>query len=69
MEALIRKPIKELLDELDPQLFWQVHRSVLVNSRCIVPSIALGLVVSRGSPGAASFNSGSMRSNRVTVSR
>jgi DNA-binding LytR/AlgR family response regulator len=31
MEALIRKPIKELLDELDPELFWQIHRSTLVN--------------------------------------
>jgi DNA-binding LytR/AlgR family response regulator len=30
-EALIRKPIKELLDELDPELFWQIHRSTLVN--------------------------------------
>ena len=27
VEALIRKPIKELVDELDPQLFWQIHRS------------------------------------------
>ena len=27
LEALIRKPIKELVDELDPQLFWQIHRS------------------------------------------
>jgi DNA-binding LytR/AlgR family response regulator len=31
VEALIRKPIKELVDELDPQLFWQIHRSTLVN--------------------------------------
>jgi DNA-binding LytR/AlgR family response regulator len=30
-EALIRKPIKELVDELDPELFWQIHRSTLVN--------------------------------------
>ena len=35
MEALIRKPIKELVDELDPDLFWQIHRSTLVNTRCI----------------------------------
>lgn len=35
LEALIRKPIKELLDELDPQLFWQIHRSTLVNTRAI----------------------------------
>ncbi|MEO5771078.1 MAG: response regulator transcription factor, partial [Burkholderiaceae bacterium] len=25
VEALIRKPIKELVDELDPQRFWQIH--------------------------------------------
>jgi DNA-binding LytR/AlgR family response regulator len=30
-ESLIRKPIKELCDELDPQQFWQIHRSTLVN--------------------------------------
>jgi DNA-binding LytR/AlgR family response regulator len=30
-EALIRKPIKELVDELDPDVFWQIHRSTLVN--------------------------------------
>jgi len=30
-ESLIRKPIKELCDELDPATFWQIHRSTLVN--------------------------------------
>ena len=30
VEALIRKPIKELVDELDPERFWQIHRSTLV---------------------------------------
>jgi len=34
-EALIRKPIKELLDELDPQQFWQIHRSTVINARAI----------------------------------
>jgi len=29
-EALIRKPIKELIDELDPAEFWQIHRSTVV---------------------------------------
>lgn len=32
-EALIRKPIRELADELDPEVFVQVHRSVIVNLR------------------------------------
>ncbi|WP_374564153.1 LytR/AlgR family response regulator transcription factor [Ideonella sp.] len=34
-EALIRKPLKELVEELDPQLFWQIHRSTLVNATAI----------------------------------
>ncbi|MGQ5523976.1 LytR/AlgR family response regulator transcription factor [Chitinimonas sp. PSY-7] len=29
-EALIRKPIKELVEELDPDEFWQIHRATLV---------------------------------------
>jgi DNA-binding LytR/AlgR family response regulator len=35
IEALIRKPIKELIDELEPELFWQIHRSTLVNAKAI----------------------------------
>ena len=35
LEALIRKPIKELVDELDAEVFWQIHRSTLVNMRVI----------------------------------
>lgn len=31
-EHLIRTPIKDLLPQLDPQEFWQVHRSVLVRA-------------------------------------
>jgi len=34
-ESLIRRPIKELIDELDPQVFWQIHRSTLVNVNAI----------------------------------
>ncbi|CAG0959689.1 Transcriptional regulatory protein YpdB [Burkholderiales bacterium] len=34
-ESLIRRPIKELIDELDPQAFWQIHRSTLVNVNAI----------------------------------
>ena len=34
-EALIRKPIKELVDELDPEQFWQIHRSTIVNAKAI----------------------------------
>jgi DNA-binding LytR/AlgR family response regulator len=35
IEALIRKPIKELIDEIDPRQFWQIHRSTLVNVKAI----------------------------------
>ena len=34
-ESLIRKPIKELVDELDPTSFWQIHRSTIVNVNAI----------------------------------
>ena len=34
-EALIRTPLKELIDQLDPAQFVQVHRSVLVNLHAI----------------------------------
>jgi DNA-binding LytR/AlgR family response regulator len=35
IEALIRKPIKELVEELDAEVFWQIHRSTLVNTKFI----------------------------------
>ncbi len=34
-EALIKKPIKELTEELDPKMFWQIHRSTVVNATAI----------------------------------
>ena len=34
-EALIRKTIRELFDELDQEVFWQVHRGTIVNLRAI----------------------------------
>jgi len=34
-EALIRKTIKDLFEELDEELFWQVHRGTIVNLRAI----------------------------------
>ena len=41
-ESLIRKPIRELLDELDPARFWQVHRATIVNVDAIA-SVRRGL--------------------------
>jgi DNA-binding LytR/AlgR family response regulator len=34
-EALIRKPIRELLDVLDPDAFKQIHRATIVNLKAI----------------------------------
>jgi DNA-binding LytR/AlgR family response regulator len=34
-EALIRKPLRELLDELDLNQFWQIHRGTIVNVSAI----------------------------------
>ena len=34
-ESLIRKPIKELTQELDPSSFWQIHRGTIVNVHAI----------------------------------
>jgi len=35
LEALIKTPIKELLEGLDPDKFWQIHRSAIVNVKAI----------------------------------
>jgi DNA-binding LytR/AlgR family response regulator len=34
-ESLIRKPIRDLTQELDPASFWQIHRSTIVNVHAI----------------------------------
>lgn len=34
-EALVRTPLKELVDGLDPEQFWQIHRSTVVNVKAI----------------------------------
>ncbi len=34
-EHLIRLSLRELLPRLDPAVFWQVHRSTVVQARCI----------------------------------
>ena len=35
-ELLLRTPLKELLVQLDPGKFWQVHRGTVVNVQQIV---------------------------------
>lgn len=34
-EAHVRKPLKEIADGLDPELFWQVHRGLIVRATAI----------------------------------
>jgi DNA-binding LytR/AlgR family response regulator len=34
-ESLIRRSIKELVQELDPALFWQIHRGTVINVNAI----------------------------------
>ncbi len=34
-EAILRKPIRELLDVLDPNIFKQIHRATIVNVKAI----------------------------------
>jgi DNA-binding LytR/AlgR family response regulator len=40
-DALIRTPLRELLTQLDPDQFWQIHRSVLVNSREVASAVRI----------------------------
>jgi DNA-binding LytR/AlgR family response regulator len=35
IEALIRTPIRELVEQLDPAVFWQIHRATIVNVRAV----------------------------------
>jgi DNA-binding LytR/AlgR family response regulator len=37
-EHVIRMPLAELLQSLDGEQFWQVHRSTVVNIRCVTSS-------------------------------
>ena len=34
-ESLIRLSLAELAQQLDPDEFWQIHRSTIVNMRCV----------------------------------
>ncbi len=34
-EAHVRKPLKEIMDGLDPDIFWQVHRGTVVRADAI----------------------------------
>lgn len=60
-EDLIRMPLKELLAQLDPEVFWQIHRSVVVNHHHIASAVR----VDEGSMVTTLRN----RSERLPVSR
>jgi DNA-binding LytR/AlgR family response regulator len=34
-ESLIRTPLAELVDQLDPDVFWQIHRGTVVNMNAV----------------------------------
>lgn len=34
-ETLVRKPIRDFAEALDPEVFWQIHRATIVNCRHI----------------------------------
>ena len=38
-EHLIRVSLRELLPQLDPQAFWQVHRGTVVQARCVASAV------------------------------
>jgi DNA-binding LytR/AlgR family response regulator len=59
-EALIRKSLQELQVELDPAIFWPIHRATVVNANAIAG-------VSRDFRGRLSVSL-KQREERLTVS-
>lgn len=64
-DSLIRLPIKSLLEQLDPQLFAQIHRSAIVNLQAI-DRIERSEYGARGGAGLEVILKG--RTERLTVS-
>jgi DNA-binding LytR/AlgR family response regulator len=60
-EHLIRTSLRELLPQLDPNVFWQVHRGTVVQARCIASA--------RRDESGKAFLSLKGRSETLTVSR
>lgn len=38
-EALIRTSLRELVQQLDPERFWQIHRGTVVNIACVASAV------------------------------
>jgi DNA-binding LytR/AlgR family response regulator len=60
-DALIKTPLKEIIDGIDPEKFWQIHRSTVVNAAAIE-------AVSRDFRGQATVKVKGRKEN-LTVSR
>jgi DNA-binding LytR/AlgR family response regulator len=60
-EHLIRLSLRELLPQLDPSVFWQVHRGTVVQARCIASA--------RRDESGKAFLALKGRSETLTVSR
>ncbi len=45
-ERLIRKPIRDLVKELDPKVFWRIHRGAIVNVSCLMDLMS-GLFIAK----------------------
>lgn len=41
-EALVRTPLKELIEGLDEEVFWQIHRGTIVNAQAIDKAVREG---------------------------
>ncbi len=41
-EALVRTPLKELVDGLDEEAFWQIHRGTIVNAAAVDRAVREG---------------------------
>lgn len=42
-EALIRTSLRELVQQLDPDRFWQIHRGTVVNIDCVASAVTQSL--------------------------
>ncbi len=42
-EALIRTSLRELIQQLDPDRFWQIHRGTVVNIDCVASAVTQSL--------------------------
>ncbi len=60
-EHLIRLSLRELLPQLDPAVFWQVHRGTVVQARCVISA--------RRDDSGKAFLTLRGRDEQITVSR